>query len=109
MPSERGKRREHMSDPHSEKFSGSEEDARRKVKGKPLDLHIMWIFILARRHKKQGGMSMFSIGEFSHITRVTPRQLRHYEELGLFRPERIDPETGYRFYSALQLPRVLAT
>lgn len=49
---------------------------------------------------------MFSIGEFSHIARVTPRQLRHYEELGLFQPERIDPETGYRFYSALQLPRL---
>ena len=49
---------------------------------------------------------MFSIGEFSHIARVTPRQLRHYEELGLFKPERIDPETGYRFYSALQLPRL---
>jgi DNA-binding transcriptional MerR regulator len=49
---------------------------------------------------------MFSIGEFSHIARVTPRQLRHYEELGLFTPERIDPETGYRFYSALQLPRL---
>jgi DNA-binding transcriptional MerR regulator len=47
---------------------------------------------------------MFSIGEFSRIARVTPRQLRHYEELGLFKPERIDPETGYRFYSALQLP-----
>jgi DNA-binding transcriptional MerR regulator/effector-binding domain-containing protein len=51
-------------------------------------------------------MSMFSIGEFSYIARVTPRQLRHYEELGLFKPERIDPETGYRFYSALQLPRL---
>jgi len=49
---------------------------------------------------------MFSIGEFSQIARVTPRQLRHYEELGLFKPERIDPETGYRFYSALQLPRL---
>lgn len=49
---------------------------------------------------------MFSIGEFSRIARVTPRQLRHYEELGLFKPERIDPETGYRFYSALQLPRL---
>ncbi len=49
---------------------------------------------------------MFSIGEFSRIARVTPRQLRHYEELGLFQPERIDPETGYRFYSALQLPRL---
>lgn len=49
---------------------------------------------------------MFSIGEFSRIARVTPRQLRHYEELGLFQPGRIDPETGYRFYSALQLPRL---
>jgi DNA-binding transcriptional MerR regulator len=49
---------------------------------------------------------MFSIGEFSRIARVTPRQLRHYEGLGLFQPERIDPETGYRFYSALQLPRL---
>lgn len=49
---------------------------------------------------------MFSIGEFSRIACVTPRQLRHYEELGLFKPERIDPETGYRSYSALQLPRL---
>jgi DNA-binding transcriptional MerR regulator len=49
---------------------------------------------------------MFSIGEFSRIARVTPRQLRHYEELGLFKPERIDPETGYRFYSAHQLPQL---
>lgn len=49
---------------------------------------------------------MFSIGEFSRIARVTPRQLRHYEGLGLFKPERIDPETGYRFYSALQLPQL---
>jgi DNA-binding transcriptional MerR regulator len=49
---------------------------------------------------------MFSIGEFSRIARVTPRQLRHYEELGLFQPEHIDPETGYRFYSAHQLPRL---
>ncbi|HEU5380447.1 MAG TPA: MerR family transcriptional regulator [Ktedonobacteraceae bacterium] len=49
---------------------------------------------------------MFPIGEFSRIARVTPRLLRHYEELGLFKPARIDPETGYRFYSALQLPQL---
>ena len=49
---------------------------------------------------------MFTIGEFSRIARVTARQLRHYEALGLFKPERIDPETGYRSYSALQLPRL---
>src|SRR5260221_4973303 len=62
---------------------------------------------------QQGGMSMFSIGEFSHIARVTPRQLRHYEELGLFKPERIDPETyllcGYVLpFLTLGLQQVLA-
>ena len=56
---------------------------------------------------------MFSIGEFSHIARVTPRQLRHYEELGLFKPERIDPETyllcGYVLpFLTLGLQQVLA-
>lgn len=49
---------------------------------------------------------MFSIGEFSRIARVSPRQLRHYEALGIFAPEHVDPETGYRSYSARQLPRL---
>lgn len=49
---------------------------------------------------------MFQIGEFSRIARVSPRQLRHYDELGLLKPVHIDPETGYRYYSARQLPRL---
>src|ERR1051325_3078776 len=49
---------------------------------------------------------MFQISEFSKIARVSPRQLRHYEALGLFAPERIDAMTGYRYYSARQLPRL---
>jgi Predicted transcriptional regulators len=49
---------------------------------------------------------MFQIGEFSKIARVSPRQLRHYEALRLFAPEHIDPITGYRYYSARQLPRL---
>jgi len=40
---------------------------------------------------------MFQIGEFSRIARVSPRQLRHYDELGLLKPVHIDPETGYRY------------
>jgi DNA-binding transcriptional MerR regulator len=54
---------------------------------------------------------MFSIGEFSKIAQVSGRLLRYYDQLGLFKPAQIDPETGYRFYSAKQLPelnRVLA-
>lgn len=49
---------------------------------------------------------MFQIGEFSRIARISTRQLRHYDEIGLFRPAHSDPETGYRYYSAAQLPQL---
>ena len=49
---------------------------------------------------------MFRIGEFSQIARVSGRLLRYYDSLGLLRPVRIDPATGYRYYSADQLPRL---
>jgi DNA-binding transcriptional MerR regulator/effector-binding domain-containing protein len=46
---------------------------------------------------------MFSIGEFARLGTVSVRTLRHYDEIGLLRPARVDPETGYRGYSANQL------
>lgn len=49
---------------------------------------------------------MFKIGEFSKIARATTRQLRYYDECGLLHPAHIDSETGYRYYSASQLPRL---
>jgi DNA-binding transcriptional MerR regulator len=49
---------------------------------------------------------MFRIGEFSQIARVSGRLLRYYDEIGLLSPQSIDPETGYRYYSARQLPRL---
>lgn len=47
---------------------------------------------------------MFKIGEFSRLTRVSARMLRHYEKCGLIDPAEIDRFTGYRFYSAGQIP-----
>ena len=47
---------------------------------------------------------MFKIGEFSRLVRVSPRMLRHYEKCGLFFPAAIDKYTGYRQYSAGQIP-----
>ncbi|MCL2165841.1 MAG: MerR family transcriptional regulator [Clostridiales bacterium] len=47
---------------------------------------------------------MFRIGEFSKIVRVSPRMLRHYEKCGLFIPAETDRFTGYRLYSAGQIP-----
>jgi DNA-binding transcriptional MerR regulator len=49
---------------------------------------------------------MFRIGEFSQVARVSGRLLRYYDSIGLLHPVRIDPQTGYRYYSASQLPRL---
>ncbi len=46
---------------------------------------------------------MFSIGEFARLGGVSVRTLRHNDEIGLLRPARADPDTGYRGYSAQQL------
>ncbi|MHB8126411.1 MAG: MerR family transcriptional regulator [Desulfitobacteriaceae bacterium] len=43
---------------------------------------------------------------FQRLTRVSVRMLRHYDEIGLLKPQSIDGFTGYRFYSADQIPRV---
>jgi DNA-binding transcriptional MerR regulator len=49
---------------------------------------------------------MFQIGEFSRLSRVSVRMLRHYDQLGLLSPAKTDALTGYRYYSAEQLPRL---
>jgi len=46
---------------------------------------------------------LFKIGEFSHLVRISPRMLRHYEKCGLLYPAEIDKFTGYRQYSAGQI------
>jgi DNA-binding transcriptional MerR regulator len=49
---------------------------------------------------------MFRIGEFAQIAQVSGRQLRFYDQLGLLQPAHTDPQTGYRYYSIRQLPRL---
>ncbi len=49
---------------------------------------------------------MFTIGDFARHGRVSARMLRHYDAIGLLRPDRTDPFTGYRYYSAAQLARL---
>lgn len=46
---------------------------------------------------------MLNIGEFARLGQVTPRMLRHYDEIGLLKPDRVDPSSGYRYYTARQL------
>lgn len=49
---------------------------------------------------------MFTIGDFARHGRVSVRMLRHYDAIGLLRPARVDPHSGYRFYGAGQLARL---
>lgn len=49
---------------------------------------------------------MFKIGEFSRLTKVSVRMLRYYDGIGLFKPEVVDQFTGYRLYSASQIPEL---
>ena len=49
---------------------------------------------------------MFTIGEFARLGGVSVRTLRHYDDIGLLRPVTVDPDTGYRGYSAEQLGRL---
>ncbi|GAA2208228.1 MerR family transcriptional regulator [Nonomuraea monospora] len=45
---------------------------------------------------------LLPIGQFARLGRLSVKQLRHYDELGLLRPAFVDGETGYRYYRASQ-------
>lgn len=47
-----------------------------------------------------------TIGDFARLGGVSARMLRHYDRLGLLRPERVDAASGYRYYAAAQLTRL---
>lgn len=49
---------------------------------------------------------MFKIGDFSRLSRISVKALRYYDEIGLLKPLEVDQFTGYRYYSADQLPRL---
>lgn len=47
-------------------------------------------------------MRLLTIGGFAKASRLSPKALRLYDELGLLTPARIDPVTGYRLYAPEQ-------
>ncbi|MFG2407553.1 protein phosphatase 2C domain-containing protein [Streptomyces brevispora] len=48
-------------------------------------------------------MGLLTIGTFAKASRLSPKALRLYDELGLLTPARVDPVTGYRLYAPEQL------
>ena len=47
--------------------------------------------------------NLFSIGEVSKYQNISKQTLIFYDKIGLFRPAYVDPQNGYRYYSASQL------
>ncbi|MFD2796697.1 MerR family transcriptional regulator [Promicromonospora vindobonensis] len=45
-----------------------------------------------------------TIGEFAELTHLSVRTLRRYHESRLLEPERVDPASGYRYYTSAQIP-----
>lgn len=49
---------------------------------------------------------LYRIGMFSQMNKITIKTLRHYDDIGLLKPEYIDENNGYRYYTSAQLPRL---
>jgi DNA-binding transcriptional MerR regulator/effector-binding domain-containing protein len=47
--------------------------------------------------------TLLTIGEFSRMTHLSVKALRHYHDVGVLAPATIDPGTGYRCYGADQV------
>ena len=52
--------------------------------------------------------ALLPIGSFARRCRLSVKALRHYDELGLLRPARVDVATGYRWYDRRQAPAAIA-
>lgn len=48
------------------------------------------------------GKDLLPIGAFARRCRLSVKQLRHYDELGLLSPAWVDPASGYRYYRSDQ-------
>ncbi len=53
-------------------------------------------------------VTLISIGEFSKMTYLSVKALRHYHDVGLLEPALIDASTGYRQYTVDQIAKAQA-
>ena len=47
---------------------------------------------------------LLTIGEFSRMTHLSVKALRHYDDVGLLSPAQVDGSSGYRLYATGQVP-----
>jgi len=44
-----------------------------------------------------------TIGRFSRLSGLSVKALRHYDDVGLLEPARVDDSSGYRYYTLAQV------
>jgi predicted transcriptional regulator YdeE len=49
---------------------------------------------------------MLTVGQLARIYNVSSKTIRHYDAVGLFKPEKIGEDNNYRLYSPQQLPEL---
>jgi DNA-binding transcriptional MerR regulator/effector-binding domain-containing protein len=49
-------------------------------------------------------MDVLTIGDFSRMTHLSVKALRHYHDIGLLEPAEVDRDSGYRLYQPSQIP-----
>lgn len=57
-------------------------------------------------HKGASKKTLFSIGEMARLFHMNIRTLRYYDEIGVLKPEYVNEETNYRYYSTVQFERL---
>lgn len=53
-----------------------------------------------------GNGALFGIGQMAKLFDVNIRTLRYYDQIGLLKPEMVNGDTGYRYYSSAQFERL---
>jgi DNA-binding transcriptional MerR regulator len=51
------------------------------------------------------GRTRLTVGELARASGMSAKALRHYDQLGMFRPDGVDEGNGYRWYAADRLPQ----
>lgn len=61
---------------------------------------------MAVRHVNGDAGELFSIGQMARLFHLNVRTLRYYDQIGLLKPELVDKQTRYRYYSSAQFERL---
>lgn len=60
----------------------------------------------AHRGATTNAGALFSIGQMAKLFDLNIRTLRYYDQIGLLKPQVVNPDTGYRYYSSAQFERL---